>query len=278
MSDKPSFDDILTRDEEALRARLEVVRAALTHAGEKGRALESATTRVLREILPLECGLSTGFVVAHAGTKLRLSPQLDIIVYDATRCGPLIRLDSCDVFPLEAVFGYIEVKASLRSIDDLVNPPGDSLEACIRINSELGTMTDRRFWQSVPGSAVDAQLVRWSDIRMRSFVVAFSATGSLSDPHTFAKRMADVSKHYGETSHVHGVLVLGQGYYRTRPINQGQELHHVQYTTEAPFSAFRSELLMAFARFPRIPESVSPALDQYFKQAGWSVVTPASAT
>ena len=101
---------------------------------------------------------------------------------------------------------------------------------------------------------------------------------ALSDPHTFAKRMADVSKHYGETTHVHGVLVLGQGYYPTRPINQGQELHHIQYTTEAPFSAFRSELLMAFVRFPRIPESVSPALDQYFKQAGWSVVTPASAT
>jgi hypothetical protein len=50
-----------------------------------------------------------------------------------------------------------------------------------------------------------------------------------------------------------------------RPINPGQELHHVQYTTEAPFSAFRSDLFMAFARFPRIPESVSP-LDQYFKQ------------
>jgi hypothetical protein len=278
MSDKPSFDDILARDEEALRARLEVVRAALTHAGEKGRALESATTQVLREILPLECGLSTGFVVANADAKLRLSPQLDIIVYDATRCGPLIRLDSCDVFPLEAVFGYIEVKARLRSSNNLAKPSRDSLEDCIRINSELGTMTDRRFWRSVVGSAVNVELVKCSDIRMRSFVVAFSATGPLAKPHTFAKRMADVSKHYGETTHVHGVLVLGQGYYRTRPINPGQELHHVQYTTEAPFSAFRADLLTAFARFPRIPESVSPALDQYFKQAAWSVVTPASAT
>ena len=107
--------------------------------------------------------------------------------------------------------------------------------------------------------------MRWSYIRTRSFVVAFSATGSLSDPDTFAKRMADASKHHGETTHVHGILVLGQGYYRRRPINPGQELHHVQYTTEAAFSAFRSDLLMAFARFPRIPESVSP-LDQYFKQ------------
>ena len=117
-------------------------------------------------------------------------------------------------------------------------------------------------------------------MRMRSFVVAFSATGSLSNPPTFAQRIAPMSQSATVRRRMcTAYLVLGQGYYRTRPINPREDLSgHVQYTTDAPFSAFRHDLLMAFARFPRIPESFSPALDQYFKPADWSVVPPASAT
>jgi hypothetical protein len=93
--------------------------------------LEHAVTALLREFLPAEYGLGNGFVVWLSPTGPRLSRQLDIVIYDALRSGPLVRLSTCDVFPLEAVYGYVEVKATLRSSP---NAADDSIEACVARN------------------------------------------------------------------------------------------------------------------------------------------------
>ena len=66
---------------------------------EKGRALEQAVFHLLRELLPGEYGLSTGFIAYHADGTIKLSPQLDIIIYDAVRTGPLARLSACVARP-----------------------------------------------------------------------------------------------------------------------------------------------------------------------------------
>jgi len=110
-TDPPDFATLTRLEDAALSAKLEAVRAIIAHAGEKGRALEEAVTSLLRDILPAEYGLSTGFIAYHADEAVRLSPQLDIIIYDAVRTGPLARFTACDVIPLEAVLGYVEVKA-----------------------------------------------------------------------------------------------------------------------------------------------------------------------
>jgi uncharacterized protein DUF6602 len=118
MNNAPNFSDLNAIEERLLLAKLEAVRAAIVHAGEKGRALENGVQTLLRSILPAEYGLSTGFVVYHTPEGPRLSSQLDIIIYDALRSSPIVSLETCDVFPLEAVHGYVEVKATLRSSSD----------------------------------------------------------------------------------------------------------------------------------------------------------------
>ena len=115
---RPDFLALSKIEEELLLSKLEAVRKAISHAGEKGRSLESEVTSLLRSFLPGEYGLTTGFVVYHTENGPRLSPQLDIIIYDPIRSGPIARLATCDVLPLEAVYGYIEVKAVLKSSSD----------------------------------------------------------------------------------------------------------------------------------------------------------------
>jgi hypothetical protein len=84
---------LLRLDERALNARLDAVRAVISHGGEKGRALEHQVMDLLRSMLPSEYGLTTGFIAHLANDgRPRLTPQLDIIVYDALRSGPLARL------------------------------------------------------------------------------------------------------------------------------------------------------------------------------------------
>ena len=134
----PDFTKLTALEEVALAARLDAIRATITHGGEKGRALEQSVLLLLRDILPAEYGLSTGFVAYRADGEIKLSRQLDIIIYDAVRTGPLARLTACDVFPLEAVYGYVEIKATIQSSSDEAKKPADnSIEHCLAQNQEL---------------------------------------------------------------------------------------------------------------------------------------------
>jgi hypothetical protein len=157
----------------------------------------------------------------HTENAPRLSPQLDIIIYNPIRSGPIARLATCDVLPLEAVYGYIEVKASLKSSsDDAKEFSENSIEKCIEKNKGLRSMTDRRFWTTVLGDPVSAGLIKQEWMSIRSYVFAFETEGTVAqNPDAFAQRIADVSARLGSPVHFHGIFVAGQGYYITRAID-----------------------------------------------------------
>lgn len=120
---KPKFEQFMQIEHDALLARLDAVRSAIVHAGEKGRALEADARRIIRGVLPPEYGLGTGFVASTDATgAVVLSKQLDIIIYDALRSAPLMSVGTCEVYPIEAVYGYVEVKASLTRAKDCKRP------------------------------------------------------------------------------------------------------------------------------------------------------------
>ena len=279
----PDFGKLARLEETALAAKLDAVRATITHGAEKGRALEQAVVLLLRELLPAEYGLSTGFIAYHADGTVKLSPQTDIIIYDAVRTGPLASLTACDVFPLEAVHGYVEVKATICSSSDSAEAPSNnSIEHCLQQNQQLRRMNDRRYHVQVPGSVVGSvrQPREWTSIR--GFVVAFEPEGTVArDPRTFAQRMADVSRRLGEPTHLHGVFVAGNSYFRTRPIDRRtakpEDWWHVDYVQENALSVFRADLLQALARFPRYPSDWSPAIDEYFVEPAWNSCAPSTA-
>ena len=54
----PEFSDLSKIEEELLVAKLHAARKAISHAGEKGRALESEVLNLIRSFLPIEYGLS----------------------------------------------------------------------------------------------------------------------------------------------------------------------------------------------------------------------------
>src|SRR5688572_25678777 len=141
----PDFSKLAALEENVLVAKLEAVRASISHGGEKGRALEFDVRQLLRGMLPPEYGLTTGFIAStSASGAVSLSSQLDIIIYDAIRHSPLIHLESWDVLPIEAVYGYVEVKASLTSSSDsAAKPASNSIEACIATNLELRKLKER---------------------------------------------------------------------------------------------------------------------------------------
>jgi hypothetical protein len=276
----PNLLQLSRIEERLLKARLEAVRLSISHAGEKGRELEFQVRRVLRDLLPPEYGLTTGFVAWLSPTGPILSTQLDIIIYDAIRHSPLIHLDACDVLPLEAVYGYVEVKAALCSSSDGAQQFADSsIEACIERNAALRAMNSRAYYVIGSGSPIRKQLIHHPWLALRSYVVAFEASGEVTGtPAAFALRMAQVLKRQGN-AHLHGVLIPEHAFFYTRPVDpkvmQESDPCHVKYTVDHPLLAFKTVLIEGLATFQRPREFWTPALDLYFShEPHWHEQSP----
>jgi hypothetical protein len=275
----PDFLELSRIEEQLLASKLDAVRAVIEHAGEKGRSLEGETISLLRTFLPSEYGLSTGFVVFQDSNEIRLSPQLDIIIYDALRSGPLARFGTCDVFPLEAVYGYIEVKASLRSCSTKgqdTDWPTDSLEKCIDNNQVLRCMVDRRY-MAISGKTSAAQISIVDPIPIRAYVLAFSAYGSVAkEPKQFAQRMANYLAQVGK-AHLHGIFIAGLALYMTVPVETTlpvPEAHNVKYVVDHALAEFKWTLLHDLGRYPRIPNNCVAAIDRYRPRATFEICAP----
>lgn len=82
------------------------------HRGERGRRREDDVRDFLRAFLPSRFGVDTGEIVATDGT---VSPQVDIIVWDALETPLLDSSESSIQVPIEGVYGVIEVASRLDS-------------------------------------------------------------------------------------------------------------------------------------------------------------------
>jgi hypothetical protein len=277
----PDFSALSRIEEDLLVSKLDAARKAISHAGEKGRSLETEVMTLLRSFLPEEYALTNGFVVYHRDNEPRLSPQLDVIIYDPIRSGPVAKLATCDVLPLEAVYAYVEVKASLQSTSDCAKEPaGNSIEVCLKTNQQLRGMRKRFFWKPAEFSSVQAELMATEWMPLRSYVFAFEVEGDVAkNPDAFAQRIADYSARLGPPVHLHGVFVAGHAFYSTRAIDvskaKPEDAHHVIYTTHQPLAAFKWSLIQSLARFPRFPEHWSPAIDRYHQdKTTWKTCAP----
>jgi hypothetical protein len=97
----------------SLKASLDLRSKMITfHEGEKGRFNENQVRKFLRRLLPGKMELGTGFI-ACADSERTISPQQDIIIYDSVNNVPLFHDEMFDIFPVESVYGTVEVKTTL---------------------------------------------------------------------------------------------------------------------------------------------------------------------
>jgi len=263
----PEFAALTGIEETALVARLEAVRKTISHAGEKGRSLETELMNLIRSFLPAEYGLSTGFVASIGPNGLILSSQLDIIIYDALRAGPIARLGSCEILPLEATYACIEVKASLVSTSDQAKKYAEnSIETCIQKSSALRAFKNRYYYAPEPNTTTKSKVIGMPSISLRTFIFAYEAAGDVAqDPSRFAERISQFSRTTGD-AHLHGVYVGGSAYYasiaseaNTPPENR----YRIRFRNDHLLASFKWGLIHSLARFPRYPESWTPALNLY---------------
>jgi len=265
---KPNFKEFVDIEQQGLRARLDAVRAAISHAGEKGRALEADVQKLLRSFLPAEYGLSTGFIASRTPDgNVEISKQLDIIIYDALRAAPLMTIGTSDVFPIEAVYAYVEVKASLTQSKNLKRPASSSLEKCLNDNAKLRQLRERVYWSPESGSPAAIRIERLHSLAIRSYIVAFEGKPHFRTLDQLAQRLANVCKKVD--SHMHGVYVADLGFVYTKPVDAGRAApsdwyHSAATPKDHALLVLKTAMLQALATFPRPPEGYIPALEGYY--------------
>lgn len=86
--------------------------AGLTHQGVKGTVLEILIGQLFRPLLPSDIGIGTGQIIDVNG---RMSPQIDIIIYNKSILPPVLIDSNIGLFPIESVLYSIEVKTTLTA-------------------------------------------------------------------------------------------------------------------------------------------------------------------
>lgn len=282
----PDFRELQQAEAALLAQRLRTARAAFPmHQYEKGASLEHVARSFIKSFLPGEYGLGTGFVVwrekTAEGPVVRTSGQLDLIIYDALRSGPVADLGSAAVYPIEGVFGYVEVKATIR----------DNLRSTLLQSKELRDIEHRLFTTPLqPADALRSSISEhnaagdywWTatdapQLRPLSFVFAFEyernpPKRSRTDPE-IVEHFEEAWRDVGHLSHLSGVLVGESGFLRYIPDSSGTRPFKARLERAMPSAAFKSWMLRDLARGFRMPQGWSISPDGLWEPPGFLTET-----
>jgi len=94
--------------------------SSIKHSGDKGNARENILRKFLKEsgYIPDKFGISDGssHIISSTG---HISNQTDLLIYDKLNTPKLISIENIQYFPIESVYGIIEVKSNIDSKDTL---------------------------------------------------------------------------------------------------------------------------------------------------------------
>lgn len=105
------FDEYWKLRMEGAATRLAAARKLIRHNPTRGSAAENVLRALLRDFLPLRCGLGSGFLLDAQGKSSR---QLDVIVFDQFDSAPLYRDGDLVIVSPDSAHLVIEVKSNLN--------------------------------------------------------------------------------------------------------------------------------------------------------------------
>ena len=190
-----------------------ILSGTLPHYGERGANDELRVRQFLARVLPKKYSVGTGFVVC-SNPAFSPSAQTDIVIFDEIQNSPLHRELAADVFPVEMVYGTVEVKGVLRSKD---------LAKTISDVSTIRSMARERWYSEYAAGPKDPPRQHESIVHIfehkipvpapRSFVFAFSQA-NWKTPRSLKVALERAASR--DSAHIHGLVVLEQGWYFTQ--------------------------------------------------------------
>lgn len=201
----------------------------IPHSGERGRNDEERLRLWLQNILPKRFSIGNGFIVNSKESNEKISPHLDLVIFDEFYNSPLMRHYLTNIYPIEAVYAIIEVKYALNKKD---------LNKIMRDISRVRSLARyKRYVQySVkeikPGKNVVSPKEIPSTLPPRSFVFAYDSEG-FSNHLDLKESIQGIAT---KNSHIHGLVVLNKNWF----------ISQVPFADEPQFSIDTNDALLRF--------------------------------
>jgi hypothetical protein len=249
------LNESFAKREESLIRALESKQAAINDRTGKGSATETFVEReLLRPYFPLGFDCVKGSVL-DTPTSPTQSPAIDRIIFDRRVAPPLIYDESHSILPIEVVAGVVEITMHLDRT---------KLESDIAHMLPVRSMRTRRYLAPVPNSQTVMQPVEAESLSPRTFVIGLPADARW-DPYTIARALLDIQSALGANAHVHGLYVLGIGFFETIPTTrEGQPSRKIRaWLRSDRLFRFIDTLRISLDRWPPLPAGISADLRSY---------------
>jgi Domain of unknown function (DUF6602) len=211
-----------------------LAKTLVKHKAEKGRIVESVVKSALRSILPGRFNIGTGFAITSSG---RSSSQLDLVIYDALYNCPIMLEGGTALFPIECIYGFVEVKSRLDQA--AIKSVTKAISGVRRFAKEEKRYVAYGRYKNDAGKLVVGEFEFRDDLSPRSFV--FAINSPYADIRTVEVNLARSTRETG--AHVHGLAVIGKDWFiRQRPHKGGHPDEFVCREGEA-LSAFCASVL-----------------------------------
>ncbi len=246
-----SLEESIEDREKAVISDLQSKRSGIDDRTGKGSATERIVQQELLDpFLPARFRCVKGAVViSHKPDEQ--SEAIDRIIYDLTATSPLVHDEDHSVFPIEAVAGLLEITMRLDK---------SKLRTDIGHMVAVKAMKKRRYLAPIAGTATKAVAVELESLSPRSYLVGLPEDPNWH-PQTIGQALRDIQLELGPPTHVHGLYVLGIGFFETVPVE-----------SESDPMKYRIRMWTGRERLFRFTHSLRRDLDRWPQlQPGWTV-------
>jgi len=236
-----TLEQSIEETEKSIISDLKAKKTGIDDKTGKGTATERIVQKkLLNPFLPPWFGCIKGSVVTSQAAD-RQSVAIDRVIYDRRASNFLVYDEDHAVLPLEAVAGIVEITMNLDK---------SKLRNDIRHMAPLKEMVRRRFVVPVDGTTTEVEFQEYDTISLRSYVIGLPDDSNWS-PKTIAHALRDIQRGLGPPTHVHGLYVLGIGFFVTIPIERGTKQKYSIEMWTGPDRLFRftNSLRQAFDRW-----------------------------
>jgi hypothetical protein len=205
----PTIKSYYAALQEQFKLQSRVLTDVLPHAGERGRNDEERFREFLGRILPRKYSVGSGFVVC-SDTSVPPSSQTDVVLFDEFHNSPLHRELTAHIYPVEIVYGTVEVKGRLEKRD---------LAKVVEDITKMRALGKHRYYMAYgsvqkpnaqPRTRVVGHAEVHTEVPPRAFVFAYEQKGwsSLSE---FVDSLREANR--AASAHIHGMAVLDSDWY-----------------------------------------------------------------
>jgi hypothetical protein len=233
-----------------------ILTGVLTHYGERGRNDEKFLIQFLEKILPTRFSIGSGFIVSSDNNK-NPSSQNDIIIFDQFWNSPLYKEITASVYPIEAVYGTIEVKGLIEKSPKGRKPnrKSDIDRALENIKYIRGLSKDKKYIrytgepksQEEPDKIIVNKKENKINLPPRSYIFAYAKKG-WRDIQDFKIYLQNKLNEYPE-AHLHGIIILEKNWFAFQVPYMGKHAE-VHVFSDNALLRFTNTLLMGIQSMP----------------------------